>query len=300
MQTNSYVVPPDKRAAHARLLKEFRRTMARLGCDLFEVYEQAGPNWDVSRRDGRFVQILRFRDRAHQAAVQAAEREDAEAQRRISEFCELINFPYQQEHGLFAVGFYTEMDPDEPIQRAAPLAQERPAAPPVPVPDDAAAADPDANAEHELDEIVASFGDPRELLDETSAARAPATPQPRAADANAGASAGAFPRLAQPQDDAIPATPPDDEELDTLLHEQFSPADPADSRDAHAADSELARVLDEGLADDVLDIAMPAELLEEDEMEGRDVRKPAPAAAAAGAPKASAEPARPSARKSKR
>jgi hypothetical protein len=45
LQTNSYIVPKEKRAEHARLVRRFRQTLARLGCDHFEVYEQVGANW---------------------------------------------------------------------------------------------------------------------------------------------------------------------------------------------------------------------------------------------------------------
>ena len=106
LQTNSYIVPKDKRAEHARLVRRFRQTLARLGCEHFEVYEQVGANWGGGESTGRYVHIMRFRDRKHQLAVQAAERNDAAAQALITEFCELINFPYQQQQGLFAVGFY--------------------------------------------------------------------------------------------------------------------------------------------------------------------------------------------------
>jgi hypothetical protein len=92
---------------HARLLRRFRQTLLRLGCDHFEVYEQVGTNWNTGETTGRFVQIMRFRDRKHQLGVQAAERSDPTAQALVREFCELINFPYQQQQGLFAVGFYT-------------------------------------------------------------------------------------------------------------------------------------------------------------------------------------------------
>lgn len=112
LQTNSYVVPKEKRAEHARLVRRFRQTLARLGCDHFEVYEQVGANWSGSEATGRYVHIMRFRDRKHQLAVQQAERTDPGAQALISEFCELINFPYQQQHGLFAVGFYMSAFPD--------------------------------------------------------------------------------------------------------------------------------------------------------------------------------------------
>ena len=107
LQTNSYIVPRDKRMEHARLLRRFRQTLLRLGCDHFEVYEQVGTNWNTGETTGRFVQIMRFRDRKHQLSVQAAERSDTTAQVLVREFCELINFPYQQQQGLFAVGFYT-------------------------------------------------------------------------------------------------------------------------------------------------------------------------------------------------
>ena len=107
LQTNSYVVPRDRRMEHARILRRFRQTLLRLGCDHFEVYEQVGANWSGGETSGRFVQIMRFRDRKHQIAVQQAERADPAAQNLLREFCELINLPYQQQQGLFAVGYYT-------------------------------------------------------------------------------------------------------------------------------------------------------------------------------------------------
>ena len=125
LQTNSYIVPKDRRAEHARLLRRFRQTLARLGCDQFECYEQVGQNWSSEQTSGRFVQIMRFRDRAHQLAVQAGERNDPAAQQLIGEFCELINFPYQQQHGLFAVGFYTGIMPSATARHEAPQAEEQ-------------------------------------------------------------------------------------------------------------------------------------------------------------------------------
>lgn len=107
LQTNSYVVPHDKRTEHVKLLARFRQTLLRLGCDSFEVYEQVGPNWNSAQTSGRFVQIMRFRDRRHQQAVQQAERTDSMAQKLIAEFCELINFQYQQQQSLFATSYYT-------------------------------------------------------------------------------------------------------------------------------------------------------------------------------------------------
>ena len=114
LQTNSYIVPREKRAEHARLLRRFRQTMLRLGCDYFECFEQVGPNWSPGEATGRYVQLMRFRDRRHQQQVQAAERQDAAAQALIAEFCALINFPYQQQQGLFAVGHYSSVLPMAP------------------------------------------------------------------------------------------------------------------------------------------------------------------------------------------
>jgi hypothetical protein len=116
LQTNSYIVPKEKRAEHARLLRRFRQVLARLGCDSFEVYEQVGSNWNTAEVSGRVVQIMRFRDRRHQLAVQAAERNDPVAQAVIAEFCQVINFPYQQQQGLFAVGFYNAVLPVGPVR----------------------------------------------------------------------------------------------------------------------------------------------------------------------------------------
>jgi len=116
LQTNSYVVPKERRADHARLLRRFRQTLARLGCHHFETYEQVGANWSTGETTGRFVQIMRFQDRKHQLSVQAAEKADLPAQQLIQEFCDLINFPYQQQQGLFAIGFYTAVLPILPAR----------------------------------------------------------------------------------------------------------------------------------------------------------------------------------------
>ena len=108
------------------MVRKFRQTLNRLGCDQFDVFEQVGANWSGGETSGRFVQMMRFRDRKHQLAVQSAEKSDAAAQQLIAEFCELINFPYQQQQGLFAVGFYQSVLPVAPArheheQLAAPI-----------------------------------------------------------------------------------------------------------------------------------------------------------------------------------
>ena len=147
LQTNSYVVPKDRRHEHSRLLRRFRQTLARLGCDHFEVYEQVGQNWSSGESSGRFVQIMRFRDRRHQLAVQAGERNDPQAQQLIAEFCELINFPYQQQHGLFAVGFYTSALPVAPARPGAAMAANEEVAAEVEIASAAAVAEATAAAE---------------------------------------------------------------------------------------------------------------------------------------------------------
>lgn len=104
--TYSYVVPKDKRTEHARLLHRMKQVMARLGVEHFEAYEQVGKHWTGGDVTGRVVQILRFRDKAHFAAIQAAEKTDPGAQQLIAEFCDLVNLPYQQQTGMFADGYY--------------------------------------------------------------------------------------------------------------------------------------------------------------------------------------------------
>jgi hypothetical protein len=111
LQTNSYIVPRDRRNEHERLVRRFRQVFSRLGCEQFEVFEQVETNWSTKDPTGRFVQIMRFRDRHHQEAVQEGERTDPGAQALIAEFCRLINFPYQQQQGLFAVGYYRSVMP---------------------------------------------------------------------------------------------------------------------------------------------------------------------------------------------
>jgi hypothetical protein len=149
LQTNSYIVPKDKRAEHARLMRRFRQVLAKLGCDMFEVYEQVGTNWGSGgESNGRYVQIMRFRDRKHQVAVQSAERNDPNAQQLIAEFCELVNFPYQQQQGFFAVGFYTSVLPVAPA-RVRGAGEAPPSDEPEPAADDTAehrAAAPDHTA----------------------------------------------------------------------------------------------------------------------------------------------------------
>lgn len=115
LQTNSYVVPKDKRAEHARLMLRFRQCFKRLG-SVFEVYEQTGPNF-TGESGGRFVQIMRFRDRHHQQEVHDKEQLDPVAQQLIADFCQLVNISYQQQHGLFAASYYAGILRDRPSDK---------------------------------------------------------------------------------------------------------------------------------------------------------------------------------------
>ena len=119
LQTNSYIVPKEKRGEHARLMRRFRQILNRIGLDQFEVYEQVGANWANGQTTGRFVQIMRFRDRKHQLEIQATERSDPAAQQLIAEFCELINYQYQVDQRLFVTGYYNSAIPIAPVRMAA-------------------------------------------------------------------------------------------------------------------------------------------------------------------------------------
>lgn len=115
LQTNSYIVPKDKRAEHARLMSRFRQCFKRLG-SVFEVYEQTGPGFSGDG-GGRFVQIMRFRDRQHQQEVHDLEQQDSVAQQLIADFCRLVNLSYQQQHGLYSAAYYAGILRDRPSDK---------------------------------------------------------------------------------------------------------------------------------------------------------------------------------------
>ena len=101
LQTNSYIVRSDQRAEHARLMRQFRVAFRRLGSE-FDVYEEEARGDHAGRgkaRSSRFVQMMRFRDRAHHVEVTRAEREDSVAQDLVSAFARLVDLPYQQDQG---------------------------------------------------------------------------------------------------------------------------------------------------------------------------------------------------------
>jgi hypothetical protein len=166
LQTNSYVVPKEKRAEHQRLLNRFRQTLKSIGCEDFEVFEQTGANWGAGEPSGRYVQLIRFRDRRHHQQVQAAEKTDPSAQKLIAEFCELINFPYQQQQGLFAVGFYNSVLPVSPTRRVeAPVAPTPHVAEDTPIEATADVVEPPPIESHELELPVAQDAGEFEQID---------------------------------------------------------------------------------------------------------------------------------------
>ncbi len=119
LQTNSYVVPKEKRTEHARLIKRFRALMIKLGCEDFDVCEQTGPNWSTEV-GGRFVQLMRFKDEAHQKAVREAEQSDASAQDLVREFCELVDYNYQHQQGLATTAYYRSLNTPPALRANAP------------------------------------------------------------------------------------------------------------------------------------------------------------------------------------
>lgn len=125
LQTNSYIVPKDKRTEHARLVKRFKQIMSRYGCDDFEVYEMAGPNWSTEV-GGRFIQIMKFRDKEHQKQIQEAEQNDATAQELVRDFMEMINFSYQRNAGHATTAFYISLVSGPGVGRLAGNAREIP------------------------------------------------------------------------------------------------------------------------------------------------------------------------------
>ena len=107
LQTNRYLVPPAKLERHAELVGRFAPVMRRLGCATFGVWEELGPEWaEPEQGPRRFVQMMGFRDRAHQRAVRAAEAADPEAQELIAAFCRLVDYPRQAAQGETRAGCY--------------------------------------------------------------------------------------------------------------------------------------------------------------------------------------------------
>ena len=110
LQINSYIVQSDQRAEHARLMRQFRACFRRLGSEI-DVYEQDAnvPSGTPRNRkaSARFVQIMKFRDRAHHASHSQAEREDQKSQELIAAFCKLIDLTYQRDQGTFTSSILT-------------------------------------------------------------------------------------------------------------------------------------------------------------------------------------------------
>lgn len=125
LQTNSYIVPKDKRTEHARLIKRFKQIMSRYGCDDFEVYEMAGPGWSTEV-GGRFIQIMKFRDKEHAKQIQEMEKNDATAQELVRDFMEMINFSYQHSAGHATTAFYISLVSGPGLGRLAGNARDIP------------------------------------------------------------------------------------------------------------------------------------------------------------------------------
>jgi hypothetical protein len=270
LQTNSYVVPKEKRVEHARLVRRFKQALARLGCDQFEVYEQVGTNWTSDQTSGRFVQILRFRDRRAQLAVQAAERSDPACQAIIAEFCELINYPYQQQQGLFAIGYYScVLGPTKGLPHE-PAAQSGPAA--APAGQEIVEAVPPVAQEIEFGQTPVQPAAQEELVGQT---------EPNVADPMAPSPAGS-------NGDATHESQADVESLDELIKRRFGsleitqpaedftqPVEPATAQDAaptespngkHAPPSPpgsgISEILNAVNGEEDLDFLLPTEPLE--------------------------------------
>jgi len=140
LQTNSYVVPSNKRQEHERIIRRIRQALLRVGCDQFEVYEQVGGNWAPLKGGGiRFIQIMRFHDRQHHHQIQEAEKNDSAVQQLINEFMALIDLPEQQTQGQFAMGHYSRISgtiPQEQAQMQQPPMTPRSDQPPGEPPSD--------------------------------------------------------------------------------------------------------------------------------------------------------------------
>ena len=127
LQTNSYVVPRDKREEHERLIRRIRQAMLRIGCDQFEVFEEVGANWAAMKGGERFIQVMRFRDRQHHREIQEAEKSDPGVQQLISQFMELVDLPEQQVQGSFVMGYFSRVAGGAEMQGgSAPVTQQRP------------------------------------------------------------------------------------------------------------------------------------------------------------------------------
>lgn len=134
MQTNAYNVPADRRDRHERLMRKFADAFRRIGAS-FEVYEQVGSTFNpADESTGRFVQVMRFRDRHHLHLVRQFEESDPTAQAMIAEFCELVDIASQQQRGAFLPGYYFGLvgRPDTDLPEASPPSLMPDDAPPSP------------------------------------------------------------------------------------------------------------------------------------------------------------------------
>ena len=115
------------------------------------MYEQVGANWGGATPPAASCRSCVSAIAAISSAVQNAERNDPAAQQLIAEFCELINYPYQQQQQQFVVGFYASALPIAPLRgphvdESAPAEGEEPAPAEGEAPATDAAAVPESEA----------------------------------------------------------------------------------------------------------------------------------------------------------
>ena len=101
LQTNSYIVPADRRADHARLIRKFRQALSRIGCDQFEVYEQVGPNWSPGAMREICPESCAFATASINKPCRRLKETIQDRSKSSPNFATLINFPYQQQARLF-------------------------------------------------------------------------------------------------------------------------------------------------------------------------------------------------------
>ncbi len=122
LQTNSYLVPRDRMAAHDELMRRFAACFARLGVaeGAFELFRQTSAEYrpDTAAAAQRVTQILRFDDRKQQEAVHEAEAHDAEAAALVGELRKLVDLDEQAARGHFTSSYYASVPlaRDEPEQ----------------------------------------------------------------------------------------------------------------------------------------------------------------------------------------
>jgi hypothetical protein len=181
--------------------------------------------------------------------VQAAERSDPAAQAIIAEFCQLINFPYQQQQGLFAVGFYNSVLPTRPEAAEAAPAHE-PVAMETPV-DDVEA--PEMGAGMDAPAVTGERDSPQSVDSETPAQDI-ADPEPVAGTTEESEAAGGDPTpepaaLEEARLEEVRQQRQDEDELAALLDGHLNPPRNGQPEGLDAIDLEDVHIPDEPSSD---------------------------------------------------